>query len=104
MRVMDILKEQTAKARAELKGEGRSVARMIKQARDIPRLAKVLEEHTGHGPRKVRPTDVNIRMADGKPMTFQSDGSLRHMLGSKPGKAARKALKRMRQAKRRAAK
>lgn len=43
-----------------------------------------------------RPTHTAVRMMDGDPMVRFTDGSWRHATGKKPGKAARKALKRAR--------
>lgn len=95
---VDTFKEKLAEVKAELKGEARSRARMVKQAKDVPELAERLNGAKGvayvGAPRPI--AGATIRMVDGKRMTFFNDGSLRHAHGVKPGKAARKALKRMR--------
>lgn len=78
--------------KARLSGTARSRARMIKQAKDVPGLADRLVPGGGIS----RPTGDAVRMLDGKPMVFFTDGSLRHLVGKKTTKAARKALKRAR--------
>ena len=91
MRVVHELKENYDKAKAELKGEARSVARIIKPFAAFGTVRTV----TDCAPVPVK--GAVVRMLDGKPMVFYGDGSIRHITGHKPGKAARKALKRERQ-------
>lgn len=86
--VLDTFKQRLRETRAELQGKALSRARMLKPLSEIRPGARK------EG--RPEPTDVHVRMLDGKPMTFHSDGSLRHFFGSKPGKAARKALKKQR--------
>lgn len=93
--VIDTFRRQLVKARAEVKGEAVSVARKIKNASDIPEVAEKMTPGGGSPPQS---TGIGIRMLDGKPMVWATDGSLRHALGRKTTKAARKALKRARRA------
>lgn len=87
------LKENFRKEQARRKGLALSQARMVKRAADVEGLSDLLKPGA---PRPI--TSGAVRMLDGKVMVFHTDGSLRHATGMKPGKAARKALKRMRQA------
>lgn len=89
------LKENFRREVARRKGEARSEARMVKAARDVDGL----REHLKNVPLATPIAGGAVRMLDGKVMVFHTDGSLRHAGGFKPGKAARKALKRVRQAK-----
>lgn len=43
--------------------------------------------------RRPRATKIGLRMLDGRPMVYFTDGSLRHVYGRKTAKAARKKLK-----------
>lgn len=92
-RIVGEFREQWRRARAELQGVARSQAVMIKQAKDVPELEASLRER-GKVPRPI--PGATVRMRDGKLMIFYTDGSLRHYHGVKPGKAARKAIKRQR--------
>lgn len=92
MGIAKLLKENYEKEKARLSGEARSEARMILNAKDIPQISGKLE---GTGPAKPIP-GVGIRMLDGKPMIFHTDGSLRHAMGRRLMKAERKALKKAR--------
>lgn len=89
------LKENYKKAKAEFKGEARSQARLVYNGTEIPELAGKL--NIGQGRAHAIPAAF-VRMKDGDPMQFYSDGSLRHALGKKPGKAARKEAKRLKRA------
>lgn len=111
--VVQTFRKHFQRAKAEGRGEGKSFARLIKAARDIPGM---LQERP-KGQQKYFPrtpytsmknahrvpvakgiAGAYVRMLDKKPMQFFTDGSLRHVLpGMKPGKALRKALKRLRQ-------
>lgn len=109
-RIVGEFREQLRRARAEMKGEGRSRAVLIKQAMDIPeirdRIATAETVKVGDKdvtvyrmnrvgpPRPIR--GALVRDVDGAPKIFFDDGSLRHATGHKPGKAARKAIKRAR--------
>lgn len=88
--------------KAENEGKAVSVARLIKNLRDIIELAgHQVKRKKGDPPRPARPIPgAYVRMLDGRPMQFFTDGSLRHVAGRKPGKAKRKALKRLRMRKR----
>jgi hypothetical protein len=97
MSVIGLLKENIAREKAHLQGKGYSEARMIKNAIDIPEIAKHLNGANGAAPRAI--AGAVVRMKDGKPMVFHTDGSLRHAVGRKTTKAARKELKRARRAK-----
>lgn len=81
-----LLGQNIREAKAELDGKALSRARRIKPLSEIQALR----------PGKPVPTAILMRMKDGDPMRYFSDGSLRHATGFKPGKAARKALKRQR--------
>lgn len=106
-RAIRTFREKLDEVKAEQKGEARSHARLVKQAQAIPELCDT-QEITVEGktfsvqhlkkraPGAAQPTKVGVRMLDGKPMVFFNDGSIRHAMGVKPGKAARKAMKRFR--------
>jgi hypothetical protein len=91
MSVLDKLKHNYKVAKAELTGQAISRARLIKQLNQIVDPLKVAATHAATP--VPQPTGVGIRMLDGAPMMFYTDGSLRHQYG-KPSKAARKKLKR----------
>lgn len=91
---MHVFRRHLKEVQAEQKGEARSRARMIKQAHDIPELRKALDAHADGAARPIQ--GAGVRMLDGTPMQFFSDGSLRHPFGRKVTKAARKKIKRMR--------
>lgn len=113
MGLVNKFSENYKRVKAELTGKGKSFARLVKAARDIPGMLQ--ERPKGqkkYHPRTPYTTMKNlhrvpvargiagafVRMLDKKPMQFFTDGSLRHVLpGMKPGKALRKALKRLRQ-------
>lgn len=89
-------KENLEQARAEIKGEARSQARMILNGRDVPGVAEKMTEsrnERGPGTAPQAVPGMFIRTKDGNPMAYFDDGSLRHATGFKPGKAARKARK-----------
>lgn len=90
------LRENYDREKARIKGEARSQARMVKAAKDIEGIAESLTS----GPAKPI-QGAGVRMKDGKPMVFHTDGSLRHAHGRAIGKAARKLLKKARQEQRR---
>jgi len=90
-RVISELKQNFAEAKDHLQGKAHSKARMIKQLQDA--AGDQLRTVTDRAPRRTR---LMIRTLDGHPMMFFDDGSLRHATGHKPGKAARKVLKRAR--------
>lgn len=112
MGVVKQFKENLKRTRAEMAGVGKSFARLVKAARDIPGM---LQERP-KGQKKYRPSTpyttfknqhrvpvargivgAFVRMLDKKPMQFFTDGSLRHVLpGQRLGKALSKALKRQR--------
>lgn len=94
MGILGEFKRNFEREKARLSGRGRSTARMIRQAKDVPGLADRLIPGGGIS----RPTGDAVRMLDGKPMVFFTDGSLRHLMGKRLTKAARKALKRARRA------
>lgn len=108
-KLIGVFKEKLAEVSAEQKGEARSQARLIKQAQAIPELCDTQEitvegktfsvQHLKHHQGAPTPTKVGIRLLNGNPMVFFTDGSLRHALGSKPGKAVRKAMKKFRRQK-----
>jgi hypothetical protein len=81
-------------ARAHLKGEGLTLARRIKPLHEFA-ASTDLQQRNGEGP---RPTRYGVKMLDGQKRIFFSDGSLRRLTGTKPGKAGRKAQKRKRHA------
>lgn len=88
MGVISELQKNFREAKAELKGEGISKAVRI---RPLTEVQSVTVRRPGEA---AKPTNMRLRMPDGTPMVYFTDGSLRHMTGFKPGKAARKALKR----------
>jgi hypothetical protein len=90
MSIINEFKKHHAASKADLEGKARSKARIVKQLRDID------SSQIEVGPAK--PTGVVVRMLDGAPMRFHSDGSLRHAMGFKPGKKVRKAMKKARRA------
>lgn len=90
MSIASMMAQNLRREKARLKGEALSYARRILPAAEVK---GVLED----GP--VRASGVTVRMFDGKPMVFHTDGSLRHALGRKVTKAARKQLKQARRAK-----
>jgi len=85
------LKENYLRARAELKGEARSQARMIKNAVDVPQIASDLRPGKPEGI-----AGAFVRMKDGATMQFHTDGSLRHAFGKALTKAAKKRAKKER--------
>lgn len=88
MKLLTELRKNYKEAKANLSGQAVSRARRIKPLAEIvgANFAAVKD-----GP--VRPTSAQVRMIDGEPMRYFTDGSLRHATGYKPGKAARKARK-----------
>ena len=78
-------KRNLREARAERQGVALSRARRIKPFAEI---GKAIVEG------RPTPTTTTLRMFDGAPMVYFSDGSLRHVTGYKAGKAARKVRKR----------
>lgn len=88
-----IFRKNYQEIRAEQKGIALSRARLVKSAQSVDGLQKLLKPEEKPAPI----AGATIRMMDGKPMTFHTDGSLRHALGRRAGKAARKAMKRDRQ-------
>lgn len=95
-RIAATLKQKYREEKAHLKGEGISQARMIKNAKDIPQISTELQ--TVAGPAKPI-SGANVRMHNGQPMTFFSDGSLRNGYGAKPaitGRQFRKLRKQVR--------
>jgi hypothetical protein len=98
-KIAGMLAENVRREKAHLEGRGFSEARMIKAAKDIPEVAKKL--NGANGVTRIgapQPLKAGVRMLDGKPMQFFSDGSLRHAAGKRVTKAARKQLKRARRA------
>lgn len=91
--ILDKLKENYQAAKAELKGEARSHARIIKNAVNVPGLATELRK----GP-PARIPGAFVRMKDGVPMQFCTDGSIRHAFGKNVSKAAKKRAKKARRA------
>jgi len=89
-KVIGELEKNYKLAKGEL--EGKAVSRAVR-IKPLAEIAKIT--NTG----KPTATTARIRMPDGTPMTYWTDGSLRHSTGFKPGKAARKALKRARRSK-----
>jgi hypothetical protein len=83
--MLRMFRQHFREAKAELQGVA------ISKARLLPSQAPVAD-HTG----PPAPTNVGVRMRDGAPMRYFTDGSIRHATGFKPGKAARKAAKRRR--------
>jgi|SRR6185436_2572307 len=111
MSVLDTLKHKYREAKAQLEGKAISKARLIKTLTAID-FSQLLSRRA---PRRVgdrrltfkermqwlydhrpRPTSVGLRLMDGRPVVFFSDGSLRHAYGRAVAKAARKKLKRER--------
>ncbi len=86
------LKENYEKAKAELKGEARSEARLVLNGHHVPMIQNQLRREGGPAPAQRIP-GAYIRMKDGNPMQYADDGSIRHAAGEKPGKAAKKARK-----------
>jgi hypothetical protein len=94
-RIASTLTQKYHEEKARLKGEGISKARMVKQAKYIPEIATAL---TVNGPAKPIP-GANVKMHDGDPLTFFTDGSLRSSFGAWPDvspRQRRKAIKRAR--------
>lgn len=91
--VLDKLKQNYREAKGAITGQAVSRARLIKQLTQIVDPNKVAEAHASTP--VAQPTGITVRMLDGAPMMFHTDGSLRHSFG-KPSKAARKKLKRAR--------
>lgn len=89
--VPTLVKSNYDHAKADLEGKAVSQARRIKPLREFVKITG--EEPVG--PRRPEPTKNLIRTKDGHPMVFYDDGSLRHALG-RPGKKARKAVKKAR--------
>jgi hypothetical protein len=81
MSIVDVFGEKYRQAKARLQGKAISVARRVKTAKET------IKSSLRPGP--PRPVaGAYVRMLDGRPMQFYTDGSLRHALGAKPGKAA----------------
>lgn len=73
-------------AKAEIAGQALSRARLVFNGHHVPGLNMI----TGTGPRVAKPIAGSfIRMMDGDPMQYYTDGSLRHALG-KPDKVQRR--------------
>jgi hypothetical protein len=84
--------------KAKATGVAVSRARMIKQLKDI------LKDWKRPGqPRPPQPTNVTIRMMDGRLMVYFDDGSLRHVMGRSASRAASKKARRALRRERRAA-
>lgn len=82
-------------AKAELQGVALSQARMLKGLKEILGLDAFKKQHVG----PPRPTNINIMMRNGAPMTYYTDGSLRHTLShDRRGKKARVRARRLRRA------
>lgn len=92
MGMVNELKQNYAREKARLEGKALSHARRIKTANEIGGIMSSQKL----GTTQAQPTTTAIRMFDGKPMMFFSDGSLRHAMTKKITKAARKELKRAR--------
>jgi hypothetical protein len=112
MGVVKQFRDHYKRAKAEGQGLGKSFARLVKAARDIPGMLQERPLGRKYRPRTPYTSLKNrhrvpvatgilgafVRMLDKSPMQFFTDGSLRHVLPAmKPGKALRKALKRQRQ-------
>lgn len=69
------LRRKYQEAKAELTGQAISKARLIK------RLVDIDQGRLKDGP--AQPTGVVLKMLDGQPMMYYSDGSLRRVLGKK---------------------
>lgn len=91
---MGELKKNYRIEKAKLEGKAMSQAVRIRPLAEVRELSK---DTTVMPPGPARPTDARVRMPDGTPMVYWTDGSLRHLTGYKPGKAARKAQRRSRQ-------
>lgn len=90
------LSQNYREAKAGLTGKAISRARMIKALRDIDE-SLLRKPGTPGAP---KPTHIVLRMMDGKPMVYFTDGSLRHILGRAPArKAAKKARREARRVK-----
>ncbi len=80
------LADNYRKAKAEIAGQAVSKARLVFNGLHVPGLDIV----KGKGPRVARPiAGAFVRMMDGDPMQYFTDGSLRHALG-KPNKKQRR--------------
>jgi hypothetical protein len=80
------LRDNYRKAKAQIDGKAMSAARLVYNGLHVPGLDIV----TGKGPRVARPiAGAFVRMMDGDPMQYFTDGSLRHALG-KPDKKQRR--------------
>lgn len=117
MSVLDKLKHHYREAKASIEGKAISKARLIKTltaiaanqllSRKAPRFTKdrprrrltFKERMQWLYERRPRPTQVGLRLLDGRPVVFFSDGSLRHAYGRSVAKAAYKKLKRARRRK-----
>jgi hypothetical protein len=90
MRLLNELSHQVAKAKAEREGKA------LSQSRRLLPLEEIDPSSVGAG--QAQQTKHLVRMLDGQPMQYFSDGSLRHPLGRAVArsKAVRKALKRAR--------
>jgi hypothetical protein len=98
MSILGNLKENFEREKAKLQGKARSHARMVKTASEIDGVRQHLNGANGNTVVGA-PTPIKgavVRMLDGKPMIFHTDGSLRHALGRATTKAARKQLKKAR--------
>lgn len=104
MNVFSEFKRNYVKAKGEITGEAKSVGRLVLGLRYIRQLAGQLTGGvTGKKFKPPKPiAGAYVRMLDGRPMQYWTDGSLRHVGGPKLGKAGRKTLKRRKQAARRA--
>lgn len=91
--VMQALKQNYHAAKGQMTGVAVSRARRLKSLAEISLGSLV----SGKGPRPAKPTSVHVRAIDGKPMTYFSDGSIRHSTGRAITKAARKRIKQARQ-------
>lgn len=88
MSVLDALKDNYRKAKADITGKATSRARRLKGLVEIDPSARK--------PGVPQPTGIRTRTIDGKPMMFFTDGSVRHAFGRATTKAARKRLKQAR--------
>lgn len=116
-----LIKRNFLQAKAELSGQAISRAVRIRTLREIDTAHKFYEKdkhndkgvriHSGRclvGGGQPRPTGIKVRMLDGRPMQYFSDGSLRHALGraaakSKAAFKAKRMARRLLWAKRMAA-
>lgn len=88
------LRENYNKAKAELVGKAVSRARLVFNGHHVPGLDVV----TGKGPRVARPiAGAFVRMMDGDPMQYHTDGSLRHAFGKPDKKERRRRIKKLRE-------